>query len=338
MTPVDEETGVAVVGLGVGEEHARSYLATAHCELRWLYDLDQDKASALAAKFGVTGIARSFEDILHDPRTDLVSIASYDDVHFKQALASLNAGKHVFVEKPICRTHEELQAIKNAWAGQKGRLKLASNLVLRAAPIYQWLKKKIGEGDLGEIYAFDGDYLYGRLHKITEGWRKDVDDYSVMTGGGVHLIDLLVWLTGQLPASVFATGNRICTEQTQFRYDDYSAATFQFPSGLIGRITANFGCVHHHQHVLRVFGTKATFILDDMGPRIHRGRDGTPGTPVDLATRPKSKGDLIPAFVNAVRNGSNLDQETQTHFDVIRILAACDEALKTKSITEIQYV
>jgi predicted dehydrogenase len=67
--------------------------------------------------------------------------------------------------------------------------------VLRAAPLYLWLQQEVKRGSFGEIYAFNGDYLYGRLHKITMGWRKEVSNYSVMLGGGIHLVDLMVWLT-----------------------------------------------------------------------------------------------------------------------------------------------
>lgn len=339
MSAGDKKIGVAVVGLGIGEQHALAYLATRQCELRWLYDLNHGKAQTLADKLGTGNVASNFEEILRDPNTQAISIASYDDDHFKQVVAALNAGKHVFVEKPICRTIDELRAVKQAWARHLGRLKLASNLVLRAAPIYEWLKLKMIAGDFGKVYAFDGDYLYGRLHKITDGWRKDVEDYSVIAGGGVHLIDLLLWITNERPTSVQATGNRICTEETPFRYDDYVAVTMQCPSGLVARISANFGCVHRHQHALRVYGTAETFFYDDAGPRHHISCDPErPPLPVALPTLPASKGDLIPAFVDAMLTDKDLAADTQTHFDVISIVAACDESLKTHSPTDVQYI
>ena len=74
----------------------------------------------------------------------------------------------------------------------------------------------------------------------------------MLQGGGVHLVDLMLWLTGQRPAVVAAVGAAVATRGTAYRYNDFVAATYRFESGLIGRITANFGCVHPHQHVLRV--------------------------------------------------------------------------------------
>ena len=169
---VSEKLGVAVVGLGVRQQHWRTYLRLKECSVRWIFDQDTTKAKSTIQDLDGCQNAACLEDILCDRSVDIVSIASYDADHYEQVLAALQSGKHVFVEKPLCRNLQELKAIKKAWSVNKGKLKLTSNLVLRAAPLYQWLKEKIQSGDLGEIYAFDGDYLYGRLDKITDGWRK----------------------------------------------------------------------------------------------------------------------------------------------------------------------
>ena len=337
---VEQKTlGVAVVGLGVGEQHARAYLESNVCELRWLYDLDSERTQSSVATLGRGEAAQSFEQVLDDPSVDVVSIASYDDAHFEQVLAALEAGKHVFVEKPLCRTMQELTAIKRAWSKHDGGVKLSSNLVLRAAPVYAWLREKIDCGELGTPYAFDGEYLYGRLHKITDGWRRNVCDYSVILGGGIHLIDLLVWITGERPSAVYASGNRISTEKTAFRYKDYVAATLECPSGLTARITANFGSVHRHHHAVRVFTTEATFIYDDAGPRLHTTRDPSAGSsPIGLATLPATKGDLIGPFVSALLDDSDMAEHTQEMFDVISICAATDAALESGSKVEVDYV
>lgn len=327
-----------MVGLGVGMEHARAYLGTGECELRWVYDIDHAKARAAASSLGTGEVASSFEQILGDPRVGIVSIASYDDAHFQQVMASLSAGKHVFVEKPMCRTYQEIAAISELWSSRGGSLKLASNLVLRQAPVYRWLKEAIDDGEFGRVYAFDGDYLYGRLEKLTAGWRRDVKDYSVVFGGGIHLIDLMIWLSGERPRTVAAVGNRICTEGTDFTYRDFAAAQFISPSGMVGRVTSNFGCVHRHQHVVRVFGTQRTFLHDDAGPRIHTTRDAAGrGEPLPLETLPPTKGELIPEFVSAVRTDRDSSAETRAVFDVLSICAACDSSLTTGKVEEIRY-
>lgn len=337
--------GAAVVGLGVGEAHARAYAAHPRCELRLLFDLNPRRARTLARALGAE-VASSFKDVVEDSRVDVVSVASYDDCHAAEVLALLEAGKHVFVEKPLCRTPAEFRRIRRAWE-KAGRPHLASNLVLRAAPLYRRILDPRKKQRLGEIYAFDGDYLYGRLHKITAGWRGRVADYSVMLGGGIHLVDLMLACFGETPVSVFATGNRIVTRGTRFRYPDFVAALFRFPSGRIGRITAHFGCVHPHQHVVRVFGTKATLLYDDAGPRLHLRRDPRRKTvlskgpfrgarPLTDAPLPATKGDLIPGFVEKIVAGCDPAEDFEREAAVLAACFAADRSLRTGREVEVR--
>jgi predicted dehydrogenase len=330
--------GCAVIGLGIGEQHARTYAALDGAKLTWLCDLDWERAARLARYMGCGEPVRDWRRAIDDPATSVISIASFDDAHAIQLTAGLAAGKNVFVEKPLCRSMNELREVKSAWS-LAGRPHLRSNLVLRDAPAYQWLREQIRSGEFGHIYAFDGDYLYGRLHKITDGWRKDVTDYSVMLGGGIHLADLMLWLTGEKPLSVTAIGNRISTEGTAFRYNDFISAVYRFPNGLVGRISANFGCVHRHQHALRVFGTRATFLSDDQGPRVYRTREvSCPPEPLSQSVLPASKGALIPLFLEAIRNGEDASGPAQREFDVASVCLAADKAARTGQPEEIEYV
>ena len=326
--------GAAVVGLGVGEAHAHAYAGDPRTDLRWVHDLEAERARRVADELGAR-VASSYEEILSDAETSVVSIASFDDAHFEQTIGALESGKHAFVEKPLCRTVDEARTVKRAWEAA-GRPALASNLVLRGAPLYVWLREEVSGGALGAPYAFDGDYLYGRLHKITEGWRSEVEDYSVMLGGGIHLVDLMLWLTGQRPARAAASGNRISTDGTAFRYDDFVAATFEFDSGLVGRVTANFGSVHAHRHVVRLFGTDGTFITDDVGARLHTSREPTERPrPIDLAAEPEGKGGLVAGFLDAVE--ANGDAGTQHELDVVCVCAAADRALAERTIVGVDY-
>lgn len=328
----------AVIGLGIGEQHALTYRDHPGCELAVLCDLAAEKLTRARDRFPGVRLTRDANAVLDDPSVDVVSIASFDDAHAAQVVRALDAGKHVFVEKPLCQRADELAAIKRAWVRQRGRARLGSNVVLRAAPLYRWLRDRIWAGDLGEVYAFDGDYLYGRLEKITHGWRKDVDDYSVLAGGGIHLIDLFVWLLGQRPGAAFAAGNHLCARGSAFRYDDFTAATLTCRSGLVARFTANFGCVHRHQHVVRIFGTRATFLYDDAGPRWHWTRDpAAAASPVTLSPLPLSKGDLLRQFLDAVRDNADGADETQSHLDVVSVVLACDRAAREGSLTEVNY-
>lgn len=331
--------GFGVIGLGVGQAHAEALRQIPGVRVVRLCDQDRTKRAWARRHFPKATVGARAEDVWRDPTVGAVVISTYDDVHAAQVVNALNHGKHVFVEKPLCQTPEELVAVHSAWRRQRGRVKLFSNLVLRSAPLYQWVRAKVRAGAFGQIYAFDGDYLFGRLWKITEGWRSQIKNYSVMEGGGIHLVDLLLWITGERPRNVWATGNRLCSAGTRFRSKDFVSATLTFPSGLVARITANFGCVHPHQHVVRLFGTRRTFLYDDVGPRLQSHRDpGPPARSVPKDPLPPHKGALLPLFVRAIRKNVNITSVTQSFFDGISVALAGERSLRSGRVEEVRYL
>ena len=335
----DRETlGVGVAGLGVGERHARMINQTDGYSLIKIFDPKTTKATSLSLELG-SEACNSYDELILDDNIDIIIVASPDHFHSEQIVSALKAGKHVFAEKPLCNTFDELKTISDEWLRHDDKLKLYSNLILREAPIYKWLKKSIQRGVFGEIYSVDGDYLYGRKEKIVNGWRGTGENYSGMKGGGIHMIDLMCWLTDQRPVSLTTVGNNISTRDSKINISDFMSTTFKFESGMLGRITANLGCVHRHQHVLRVFGTKATFILDDKGSRIHFSRDPSlDASNVELDILPREKSDIIPIFLNAIKNNIDLKSQTKETFNLVSILTGCDKALGSGKEEKIIYL
>ncbi len=328
--PSSRPLQVGVVGLGVGEQHARMVASLPNASLSWVCDLDAVRADALARELGAS-VVPSFDALLSNPECDVVVLATFDDQHADQVVRALSAGKHVFCEKPLCRTAEELKRIRTVHAS--ARKSLAVNLVLRSSPLFSWLFDACRSGELGTIYSVDAEYWYGRLDKITQGWRSSVPDYSVIAGGGVHVIDLMLGVLGEFPNAVTSIGNRIVTKDTMFQYPDFVASIFEFPSDVIGRVTANFGCVHKHQHVLRIFGDRGTFLFDDQGARIYRERDpGGPAERPSLSAAPPGKGALLPSFLADVHAGS---YDAEREFELVAACLAADRALTERARVEV---
>ena len=167
---------VGVIGLGVGEQHVRAFSDDPGTAVVAVCDLDPERLGRAQELRPGLRTTTDAAELIADPELDVVSIASYDDAHFEQVRAALLAGKHVFAEKPLCTSAEQLRELRAA-LDENPSLQLASNLVLRSAPLYRWMREAREGGELGRVYAFDGDYLYGRLHKITDGWRGEVPDY-----------------------------------------------------------------------------------------------------------------------------------------------------------------
>ena len=326
----------AIVGLGVGEQHAIAYSRDPRCVLVGLCDTDTSKRTEVGARFPGIPLYGSWQDLLANAEANVVSIASSDDAHTEQIVGSLNQGIHVFAEKPLCQTASELSAIRQAISTSQRAL--LTNVILRMAPAFASLKEMVQRGDLGTIYAFDGDYLYGRIHKILSGWRSSIPLYSVIQGGAVHLIDLMHWVLGERPESVRTHGNKIASRGTAFKFHDFTASTFLFPSGAIGRVTANFGCVHRHQHVVRVFGTEGTFISDALGPRVIRSRNGDVMLMGSKSALPDHKGNLIPDFLAAIsQTPAERMPQVESHIQTTTLCLAADESLLSGADVKISY-
>lgn len=250
---------VGVIGLGVGAQHAEAWDRHPDCEVVALCDFDPQRLEEVGLRHPAAQRHERADDLLAAD-LDVVSIASYDSHHFEQVRTALERGLHVFVEKPLC-TSEDESAELGALHARNPELRLSSNLPLRRSPRFIDLRQRIRGGELGRLYYAELDYEYGRLWKITEGWRGREPFYSVMLGGGVHLVDLLLWLTGSRVTGVSATAsNRIASEGTPFRFDDLVVTLLQLEDGMIAKVAANFGCVHPHFHAVKVFGTEGTFV------------------------------------------------------------------------------
>ncbi|MCB9721109.1 MAG: Gfo/Idh/MocA family oxidoreductase [Candidatus Omnitrophica bacterium] len=318
---------VGVIGLGVGQAHVEAYDRHPQVNIFALCDLAEEKRAWALESYPEAGFTSSAEEILTDPRIDVVSICSYDDIHYEQIMLALEHNKHVFVEKPLCLKSEHARDIRRA-LDEKPHLKISSNLILRKCPRFIALREKILAGDFGELFCIEGDYNYGRLWKVTEGWRGQLEFYSIVLGGGVHIIDLFLWLTGSRVKEVTAYGNQIASRGTQFRYPDLVSAILQFENGMTGKLTVNYGCMQPHFHNLMIYGTGATYVNDLEYGRLYTSRD--PLQPFTKMTQPYPgvhKGDLLDDFIAAIGEDRE-PQITKTDiFDAISICLAIEKSI-----------
>ena len=327
-----------IIGLGVGERHIYGYSMDPRCQVAAVCDKDIEKIKKIESLYPSISATLEPTDILYDPDIDVVSIASYDDSHCDLVIEALNNGKHCFVEKPLCLTSDEYFKIAKAYMKQS-HLKLSSNLVLRKAPRFIELRRRIKRLDLGQIYYLEGDYDYGRLSKITNGWRADVENYSVMHGGGIHLIDLLMWLSGDKVAEVFAYGNRICSKNSRFKYDDMVIATLKFSSGLLAKISANYGSVTPHHHKVCVYGTNGAFLQSHCDAVYSSSRDPDSNFEKVVDEYPGvGKGDMLPAFVRSILDSSPPDVSAKDVFDSMAVSLAIQRSLSENLPVPVDYL
>lgn len=293
----------AVIGLGVGARHVAIYESDPRCSVVALCDIDDARLREAARTRPGCRVSVNAMDVLRDPDVDVVSIASYDTDHCEQVLAAIESGKHVFVEKPLCLHDDEFRRIDAALRAHP-EVQLSSNLVLREAPQFVCLKQRIAAGEFGRLFYLEGDYNYGRIEKITEGWRGEIPFYSVTHGGAIHMIDLVLWLSGGRLREVVAAGNQIATADSRFRYPDMVTALLRFEDGMTAKVSANFGCVCPHSHALAVYGTQASFAHNFQGGVLYRSRDPEATPEVARHTSPENdKGNILRTFVTQLLEG-----------------------------------
>jgi predicted dehydrogenase len=324
----DKILKAGVIGLGVGERHIEGYLASKNCEVHKFCDKNLSKLKEVQKKYPNISATTDPNDVLFDPTIDVVSIASYDEDHFEQVLKGISSDKHLFVEKPLCLSRGQLAKIHQS-IQKKPHLKIGSNLILRCTPRFKELRRNIETNQLGRIYYVEGDYDYGRIEKITSGWRSKANGYSIVLGGAIHLIDLILWLHRTPVSEVTAVGSRICTEGTDFAGYDMMVANLLFVDGSIGRISANFGSVTKHHHRLSVYGTEGTFSQGHQGAMYQFGRDKSPKEKIlDQGYPAVGKDELLKNFVLELQGLCDEQISNGEIFETMNVALAIEEALQ----------
>jgi len=220
---------VGVIGVGsISEMHIKPYLANQDVELVAFCDINEVRLAEKGKQYGVARLYNHHQELLAQPDIDAISICTWNNSHAEIAIAGLEAGKHVLVEKPLSMTVEEALAVEAA-AEKSGKVAQVG-FVRRHGDNNKILKKFIDDGDLGEIYYAKASYL--RRLGNPGGWFSD----RTKSGGGplidlgVHVIDIMWYLMGKpRPVSVsgnayYKLGNRSHVENLSFyKAADYDA-------------------------------------------------------------------------------------------------------------------
>ncbi|MFQ5648574.1 MAG: Gfo/Idh/MocA family protein [bacterium] len=329
---------VGIIGLGVGEKHIAGYQSHQHCKVTALCDFSTAKRRSAQIKYPDMRVTANADELIEDENIDVISIASYDNFHYEQITSAIENNKHVFVEKPLCLFESEARHIKRK-LDENPHLKMSSNLILRRSPRFVELKQMVEEDYLGEIFSIEGDYNYGRLTKITDGWRGRLDFYSVIQGGGIHIVDLLLWLTNDKVIEVAAFGNRISSRGTRFKHHDMVMSILRFEHGSVGKVTANFGCVFPHFHRLALYGTRATFIHELSGARCYTSRNPEIAPrEIETAYPGVAKGDLLYDFIDAIINDSRPEIGKDDVFKSMSVCFAIEKASQKNETVRVDYI
>jgi predicted dehydrogenase len=333
----NKKLNVGVIGLGVGYKHANILSSDKNVNLVSLCDFDKKKINLYKKNFKNCNFTRNANDIFKDPKIDVVVIASYDNFHAKHILQAIKYKKHFFVEKPFCLNINELNKI--CLNIKKKKINFSSNLILRNKPVFRDLKKKIKKNLMGKIYYCEGDYNYGRINKILHGWRGRIPFYSVILGGAIHLIDLIIWVSEKKVKYVIAEGNKIATKNSRFKNFDLVSSFLKFEDGAIAKVTSNFGSVTPHHHILSIYGTKSTFFYNNKIFKYYKSRDNLNVKKKASTFSNAQKSQVLRSFISSIyyQKDFKIVPETQI-IDLMSVCLAIERSIKTKKWEKVKYI
>ncbi|NMD54770.1 MULTISPECIES: Gfo/Idh/MocA family protein [Tsukamurella] len=207
---------VAVIGMGwMGRVHAQAYARVPHHypdgpALPVLVAVADDvagRAQAFAARFGAEAAYTDWRAVLDDPSIDAVSVTVPNFLHRDIGVAVLDAGKHLWIEKPVGLTEADAAAVAAA-AARNGR-RTAVGFNYRNAPAVQAARAMIAEGRLGAVtharFRLFSDYAAHPDGALTWRYQRDRGGNGVLGDLGSHGVDLVTHLLGDIDALVADT-------------------------------------------------------------------------------------------------------------------------------------
>lgn len=338
---------VGVIGTGsISSMHLQSYMKHPEVNLVAVCDLNEERARQAADKYGATKVFTDYNELLADPEIDAVSICTWNNTHAEISIAALHAGKHVLVEKPLCRTVEEALRVQEA-VKTSGKL-LQVGFVRRYDPNAQMLRQFADQGEFGELYFAKASAI--RRLGNPGGWFSDIE----RSGGGplidigVHVIDLCWYMMGRpKPVSVSANtykklGNRSNVRNLSFyKAADYDAekntvedmanALIRFENGASLMIDVSF-TLHAKENdtSIKLYGDKGGFEVDPEVVVVSEKHDMI----VNIYPQTDNKGfdfnsafqSEVDHFIDSIKNGTTPISPVEDGVEIMKILCGIYES------------
>lgn len=239
--------GVAVIGTGQwGKNHARVYKELPSTELIAICDVNAERAEAMAKQHGVKAYSDSTQ-MLKDKAIEAVNVCTWSTMLAKEAEKALNAGKHVLVEKPMATTPQ--QAKKLVQTAEENGLHLTVGFLMRFIPGLQQIRQSVVDKKIGDLVCSTA--------KRVSQWPERIGDVGVVKDTAIHDIDVMHFISGQQPISVYAKmGSRRIK-----KFEDYAHIMLTYKDGKSAFIETNW-LTPYKTRLLTVTGSEAIMRLD----------------------------------------------------------------------------
>lgn len=249
---------VAALGMGWWSDVlADAIQRSGELELVACFTRSDDKRRAFAAKYGCRAAA-SYDELLKDPSIEAIINTTPNNVHLETTRAAAEAGKHVFLDKPIANTVREGQAI--AEACKQAGVVLALGYQRRREAPFRWIKAEIDAGRFGRLVQAECNISRDRLGQFDlSSWRYTAAGMpgGVMLQIGIHYIDVLEFLMGPI-ASVSA---RLAQLVLPGDNPDVANMILQHENNALSNLTASYASASEF-YMMNIYGKEASAYYD----------------------------------------------------------------------------
>lgn len=253
------ELGVLVVGPGwVAGQHIMSYVKNPNTTIRVIAGMvpeDRARAQSYMNQYRFEcDYTDDYEGALTRNDIDVVAVCTINHLHYRQTLSAVEAGKHTFVEKPLCFSPKELRTLVSAV--QATNVQTHVGHVIRYYPAIVGLRNFLARGGIGEVSYCECDYW----HEIIGEWKTRIDTGgSALLMGGCHSVDMVRWLVGEEVEveEVFAYSSQ-ASRRRDFAYAPNVYFLMKFANGVVGKVGTSLECNMPYVFHLQVNGTKGT--------------------------------------------------------------------------------
>jgi predicted dehydrogenase len=225
------------------------------------YTRSEEKRSAFAKKYACSA-ASSYDAILQDKSIAAVVNTTPNNVHLETTRAAAQAGKHVFLDKPIANTVADGKAITDAC--RKAGVVLALGYQRRKESHFRWVKKRIDEGVFGRLVNAEANISRDRLGKIDlSSWRYTAEGMpgGVMLQIGIHYSDVLEYLLGP----VKAVSGRLAQLVLPGDNPDVASLVMEHENGALSTLNASYASASEY-YCMNIYGKEASAYYD-----LHQG-------------------------------------------------------------------
>ncbi len=315
-----KEIGFGIVGCGmISNFHCRAIADVEGATFIGCCSSRESSADRLASEYGGTAFA-SIEDMLRDPRIDVVNICTPSGAHRDPAVAAARAGKHVMVEKPLEITLEKCDQIIQEC--RKNGVLLATIFPSRFHQASRAIQQAVEAGKFGRLTLGDAYVKWYRTQQYYDSgnWRGTwaLDGGGALMNQAIHSVDLLAWFMG--PVETLSAQTATLAHE-RIEVEDVATVSLRFRSGALGTIVATTAAFPGMLKRIEISGDRGTAILEEEDIKFWSFAEMTPADEAikeSLASKTKTGGGAadpsaighaahaaqIDDFVRAIRTGT----------------------------------